>query len=114
MTLYRAAINTRHFAFEAYGLTAEEARATLAGAWVLHARQTGADPHLIDGDLADLTPYAVHAGQAFRDGALLPAPVKRDPLAGINAAAKALKAAKLRTRAQREAAILNSLKDADR
>jgi|SRR5262245_2016997 len=78
--LWRAALDTSHFDFEAYGTTPAAAKAALRRAWREHVAQTGAEPHLIEQDVRDLTPYPVQAGWGFRD---------REPIVGGDEAAAA-------------------------
>lgn len=70
MTFFRAEISTRHFDFEAYGATAEEARVALHRGLLRHkcAYMPGVASILDAREMADdATVYAIEIGQAYRD-----------------------------------------------
>jgi hypothetical protein len=66
-TIYRAAIDTRHFHFEAYGNDAEEARANLLRGLYKHAAQYSLEPGWAATTArdADVLPFAL--GACYRD-----------------------------------------------
>lgn len=69
MKLYRAYVDTRHFDFEGYGYTKEEACKACYDVWLDHCRQCPgelfADPSLVG--LEDISVYPIKVGSAYRD-----------------------------------------------
>lgn len=65
-TLYKAELETRHFSFESYGLSAREARANLVDGLKEHGRQTNLiEPWYLSYEI-NVTPIDI--GTAYRDG----------------------------------------------
>jgi hypothetical protein len=69
MGLFRASFDTRHFDFEGYGTTAEEAVEVCYAGWVKHG-QTYRPGEPIDPDYVskdDIGVYEIQIGEAYRD-----------------------------------------------
>jgi hypothetical protein len=64
-TIYRAEIETRAFHFEAFGVTADEARASLDRGLEKHAAQHNLDPAWRDGLEMRVMPFTL--GACYRD-----------------------------------------------
>lgn len=69
MTIFRAYVETRHFSFEGYGSTADEAIRACHNGWLSHCEHyspgTYIDPDYISND--DIGVYEVKIGSAYRD-----------------------------------------------
>lgn len=69
MKLFRAYFDTRHFDFEGYGKTAEEAIEVCYAGWVKHCRtyrpDMEIDPDYVKKD--DISVYEIAIGEAYRD-----------------------------------------------
>lgn len=65
MKLHRALYVSRHFEFEAYGMTADEAGQAMFATLAAHARQYGLKENWYDTD--DISIYPVETGQGLRD-----------------------------------------------
>lgn len=75
-TIYRATLDTRHFAFEAFGMTEEAARAAMKETLGAHAWQYRLEPGWYEpGEIACL-PLIV--GRGYRNGELVTATAKPD------------------------------------
>lgn len=69
MDLFRAYFDTRHFDFEGYGKTAEEAVEVCYAGWLQHCRSYRPDM-AIDPDYVkkeDIGVYRIAVGSAYRD-----------------------------------------------
>lgn len=66
--IFRAELDTRHFSFEAYGTTEENARQLMVITLVRHAVQTGISAaDLIEAMRGSINVYRVAVGQGYRD-----------------------------------------------
>lgn len=72
MNIYRCKLDTRHFSFEAFGASREEALTTFARGLRAHADQTGAEQYWIDQSIMDQEPERIVLGKCYRDGEALP------------------------------------------
>lgn len=69
--VWRAAHESRHYHFEAFGSTADEATAALVRALEAHQRQTGASLDWLEEARADAAePRRLVLGAGYRDGEL--------------------------------------------
>ena len=69
MALFRAYFDTRHFDFEGYGTTADEAIDVCYAGWIEHAQSYHPGEH-IDPDYVsrdDISAYKIEVGRAYRD-----------------------------------------------
>lgn len=67
--IWRAAHESRHWSFEAFGATADEATEALTRTLVTHQRQTGADPAWLAEAMEDAAePRRLVLGIGYRDG----------------------------------------------
>lgn len=72
-TIYRATLDTRHFAFEAYGATEDGARRAIDAALAAHADQYRLpSPGWFDDDDIHVYPVVIDAG--YRDGLQISGP----------------------------------------
>jgi hypothetical protein len=67
MKLFKVQTETRHFSFEAYGKTEEEAHAALKKGWEIHQAQTDATMTFEELD-ADTWTLDIEDGKCYRDG----------------------------------------------
>ena len=65
--MYRAAVQTRSFSFDAYGETATDAWITLCRGWDCHVKQTGATLTWVE-LREDVVCEQVKPGVCYRDG----------------------------------------------
>lgn len=69
MSLFRAYFDTRHFDFEGYGETADEAVEVCYSGWLEHCkalrREVAIDPDYVS--RSDIGVYAIVCGKAYRD-----------------------------------------------
>ena len=69
MPLFRAHFDTRHFEFEGYGRTADEAIEVCYAGWIEHAKSynpsDNVDPNYVTRD--DIAVYPIEVGKAYRD-----------------------------------------------
>jgi len=69
MNLFRAHFDTRHFEFEGYGNTEEQAREVCYAGWLEHCKSYNpnaeVDPDYVSKD--DIAVYAIQMGKAYRD-----------------------------------------------
>ena len=65
--LWRVALDTSHFSFEAYGATLGQANRAFDALIDAHVIQTGADPVWAALAKRDAVPYQINAGTGIRD-----------------------------------------------
>lgn len=70
-TLWIATLETNHFSFDAFGATAEDARATLGKGLAAHAEQMQLPEDWYVDYLDDIAVREVRLGHAYRDRTLI-------------------------------------------
>lgn len=69
-TIWRAFVETRHFDFEAFAMTAEEAKASLVAGLRAHAAQYGetdGGDRMVDAFAGSIETHQITIGAAYRD-----------------------------------------------